>query len=120
MKHLTGSLSNAESTARLVLLMTLAYTLLGAVGLKLAIPPGYASPVFPAAGLALACVLIFERKGALGIWLGSLLLNLSHAWLAGKLIELAPDMPEGYEFGQGHRHGSSHQVLAVVELKARA
>jgi predicted Fe-Mo cluster-binding NifX family protein len=48
------------------------------------------------------------------------------AWLAGKLIELAPDTPEGHvhEYGQGHGHGhghgSSHQVLAVVELKARA
>ena len=33
------------------------YALLGTVGLTLAIPPGYASPIFPAAGLALAAAL---------------------------------------------------------------
>jgi PAS domain S-box-containing protein len=85
MKQLTETISKAGYTTRLVLFMTLAYALLGAVGLKLAIPPGYASPVFPAAGLALACVLMFKRKGVSGVWLGSVLLNLSHAWLTGKL-----------------------------------
>ena len=34
------------------------YALLGLLGLLLAIPPGYASPVFPAAGLALALILV--------------------------------------------------------------
>ena len=42
-----------------VFFVGLAYVALGAVGLTLAIPPGYASPVFPAAGLALACALLF-------------------------------------------------------------
>lgn len=55
------------------------YALLGAVGLTLAIPPGYASPIFPAAGLALAVVL-FHGGGALPwIWLGSFLLNVGHS-----------------------------------------
>jgi PAS domain S-box-containing protein len=63
----------------------LAYVLLGAVGLMLAIPPGYASPIFPAAGLALACALWFGHRVLPGVWLGSALLNLSHAWLGGTL-----------------------------------
>ena len=41
--------------------LALAYALLGAAGLTLAIPPGYASPVFPAAGLALAGALWWGR-----------------------------------------------------------
>ncbi|MFH1028061.1 MAG: CHASE domain-containing protein, partial [Pseudomonadota bacterium] len=59
--------------------------MLGAAGLTLAISSGYASPVFPAAGLALACVLWFDRRVLFGIWLGSALLNLSYAWLGGTL-----------------------------------
>ena len=72
-------------STRSLVLLTLAYALLGAAGLTLAIPPGYASAVFPAAGLALGCVLWFGRRALIGIWLGSALLNLSHAWLGGTL-----------------------------------
>ncbi len=69
----------------LILLLGLAYLLLGAAGLLLAIPPGYASPVFPAAGLALAAGLQFGPRVLPGVWLGSSLLNLGHAWLNGTL-----------------------------------
>jgi len=76
---------NITSHLRLVTISAFAYFLLGAIGLILAIPPGYASPVFPAAGLALASVLMFESRALPGIWLGSFLLNLSHTWINGKL-----------------------------------
>ena len=69
----------------LILLLALAYLLLGAAGLLLAIPPGYASPVFPAAGLALAAGLQFGPRVLPGVWLGSSLLNVGHAWLNGTL-----------------------------------
>ena len=61
------------------------YALLGALGLTLAIPPGYASPVFPAAGFALAVAL--HRGVAVLPWvgLGSLLLNLGLAARSGHL-----------------------------------
>ncbi len=68
-----------------VFFVGLAYVALGAVGLTLAIPPGYASPVFPAAGLALACALLFGFRVLPAIWLASFFLNLSHAWLNGSL-----------------------------------
>ncbi|HQG99654.1 MAG TPA: CHASE domain-containing protein [Smithellaceae bacterium] len=68
-----------------VFLVGLAYVALGAAGLTLAIPPGYASPVFPAAGLALACLLLFGPRVLPGIWTASFLLNCSHAWLFGSL-----------------------------------
>ncbi len=61
------------------------YALLGACGLALAIPPGYASPLFPAAGLALAVVLHFGLRSLPGIWLGSMLLNVGVALLNGNL-----------------------------------
>lgn len=62
-----------------------AYAILGSLGLVLAIPPGYASPVFPAAGLAVALVLLFGNRILPGIWLGSLTINLAVAFQNGAL-----------------------------------
>jgi PAS domain S-box-containing protein len=61
------------------------YLLLGLAGLALAIPPGYASPIFPAAGFAAAIMLWSRRRAWPSIALGSLLLNL----IAGDLSEAA-------------------------------
>ncbi len=63
----------------LVLFLAAAYFVVGRLGLALAVPPGYASPVFPAAGLAIGVLLC--RGGSLwpGVALGSLLLNLTVA-----------------------------------------
>lgn len=51
------------------------YLILGALGLSLAISPGYSSPIFPAAGLALALSLRYGSKGALAVFFGSFALN---------------------------------------------
>ncbi len=69
----------------MVVWIALAYVLLGAAGLTLATASGYASPVFPAAGMALAVVLWFERRAIPGIWLGAVLVNMIPAWLNGAL-----------------------------------
>ena len=61
------------------------YVVLGAIGLVLAIPPGYATPVFPAAGLALAAILCHGRKVLPYVGLGSFILNLGHAVHSGDL-----------------------------------
>ncbi len=66
-----------------LLLIAVTYAILGGLGLSLAIPPGYASPVFPAAGFALAVTLWFGTKALPAVWLGSLLLNISVALLHG-------------------------------------
>jgi len=64
------------STLGLIALTTSAYLVLGRAGLALAIPPGYVSPIFPAAGFAIAILLWSGRRAWPGIALGSLLLNL--------------------------------------------
>ncbi len=84
-EEIIKSITNSTSAVRVAAFVALAYALLGAAGLTMAIPPGYASPVFPAAGLALACVLLFGRRALFGVWLGSALLNLSHSYLIGAL-----------------------------------
>ncbi len=84
---LGNSDTDSISTARLTLYIALAYLLLGALGLMLAIGPGYASPIFPACGLALAVALLFRRRAFSGIWLGSFVLNIMTALLHGPLTQ---------------------------------
>lgn len=71
------------------LLIVIGYVALGEIGLALAIAPGYASPVFPAAGLALAVALRFGMRALPAIWLGSWILNLGVAQLNGNLSSSA-------------------------------
>jgi PAS domain S-box-containing protein len=68
-----------------VLGTALAYTAAGWLALKLAIPPGYASPLYPAAGIALVAVLVYGRHAVLGVVLGSFATNLFNAGMAPSL-----------------------------------
>ncbi len=68
---------------QLILAIATSYTLLGWLGLSLAIPPGYVSPVFPAAGFALAVTLHYGSRVLPAIWIGSLALNISVALMNG-------------------------------------
>ena len=55
----------------------LAYYLAGLVGLELAIPPGFASAVWPASGVALALAMLLPSSAvALGTFVASFMLNL--------------------------------------------
>lgn len=56
--------------------LILSYILSGKLALLLALPPGYASAIFPPAGIAVAATLICGRKALPWVFLGSLLLNL--------------------------------------------
>lgn len=72
------------------------YWLLGLSAGFFAIPPGYASPIWPASGFALFMILRFGKAAALGILLASFLLNLrfsnaslwqySEAWILAAMI----------------------------------
>ena len=57
-------------------LVALSYFVAGYIGSSLAVPPGYATIIWPASGLAL-CVLLAKGERLLpGIWLGSFSLNV--------------------------------------------
>jgi signal transduction histidine kinase/CheY-like chemotaxis protein len=56
--------------------LTLAYIVTGKLALLLAVPPGYASPIFPPAGIAVAATLIGGPAALPWIFLGSFLLNV--------------------------------------------
>ncbi len=68
--------AHPPATWRLGLVLAVAYILLGAPGVLLGSP----TPVFPAAGLALATLLWFGHRALPGLWLGALALNLGLHW----------------------------------------
>lgn len=57
------------------LLLAAAYALGGWTGIALAVPPGYATIIWPASGLALAALLLWGRRLWPGVFLGSFLIN---------------------------------------------
>ena len=57
--------------------LAIAYFATGKLGAFLAIPPGYATAVWPPSGIALAGILIYGYRVWPGIFLGSFLVNLS-------------------------------------------
>ncbi len=59
-----------------IALLASGYFVAGKLALLLAIPPGYATAVWPAAGLALAACLVWGSRVWPGIFLGSLLVNV--------------------------------------------
>ena len=62
------------------------YFALSRFSLLLAIPPGYASAIWPPAGLALAAALLWGYRVWFGVWLGSFAANLWPVLNAGKAI----------------------------------
>ena len=86
LNKLDFSEADSLSLTRLSIYIALSYALLGAFGLMLAIGPGYASPIFPAAGLALAVTLLSGRRALPGVWLGSVAINTFVPLLHGSLI----------------------------------
>jgi signal transduction histidine kinase len=59
-----------------ICLLALTNFVAGRLGLLLAIPPGYATAVFPPAGIALGSMLLFGYRIWPGVFLGSLLLTM--------------------------------------------
>ena len=89
------------------------YLALGALGISLAIDPGYASPIFPAAGFAVAFLLWSGRRSWPAIWVGAFTLNLYIAWTHGDLGL------RGTALAVGIATGSTLQALAGRWLVVR-
>lgn len=87
------------------LLLVAAYAAAGRLGLLLAVPPGYATAIFPPAGIAAAAMLIAGSASLPWVFVGSLVLNvwIGHAagtgaalvWLAAALIAAASTVQAG-------------------------
>lgn len=105
--------SNPKILPRVVAFVAAAYLALGALGIWFAVPPGYASPIFPAAGVAVAVLLFWGWHYWPGIWLGSLALNLGTPWLAGNLS------PDSALLALAIASGSTLQAVAARYMVAR-
>ena len=68
-----------------IIQLAFAYTIIGKVALILAIPPGYATAIFPSAGVSVAALLIWGYRYSLGIFLGSCSLNIWISLQSGTL-----------------------------------
>lgn len=72
-----------------IFLLSLAYFLSGRLALLLAIPPGFATAIFPPLGISLAALLLWGRPMLLGVFLGSVMLNTSIAMNGGASFGLS-------------------------------
>ncbi|TAN67658.1 MAG: PAS domain S-box protein [Methylobacter sp.] len=70
-----------------ILALIASYYLTGKLGTSLAIPPGYATAIWPPSGIALAGILMFGYRVWPGILLGSFLVNLPTTLGAGSTPE---------------------------------
>lgn len=84
-----------------ILLLALIYYIAARFALLLALSPGYAAPMWPAAGIALAAVLLFGDGVAPGIWLGSFLANVALSFDASSTTALVKSLllPTGIGLG---------------------
>ncbi len=76
----SGQHGLTSKSARAILLLAIAYAVLGKLSMLLALPPGYASAIFPSAGIALAAVIVGGNRLLPGVALGALALNLMQGW----------------------------------------
>lgn len=107
-RHNGTSVKTQASYIIKILLLACAYFIAGRLALLLAIPPGFASPVWPAAGIALAGILICGYKYLPAIFLGSLSVNLYAASQSGADIT---SLTQGF-IASGIALGASLQALA--------
>ena len=98
------------------LLLAAAYYVAGRLALLLAIPPGYATAIWPAAGVALAGLLAFGNRVWPGVALASFCINLPTALDASTTESMLKPMLLAAELGAG----ASLQALAGAWLVRRA
>jgi uncharacterized membrane protein len=65
-----------DSSPASILAVAAVYAAVAKLSFLFTIPPGNVSPIFPAAGVALAAVIILGRKALIGVWLGSFVANI--------------------------------------------
>ena len=95
--------------------LAFAYAITGKLGTFLAIPPGYATAIWPPSGIALAGILIYGYRAWPGILLGAFLVNLSNSLLANSLLEILGSVAITLAMGCG----ASLQAVAGAYLVGR-
>ncbi len=81
--------------------VALAYFVAGKLGLMLAIPPGFATVVWPPSGIALAAVLLAGYRVCPGVVAGSFLVNVATAFDASTLASTLQSLGIAVSIGAG-------------------
>lgn len=92
------------------------YFVLGKLSLLMAIPPSYAAPFWPAAGLAVAAVLHFGPRIAPGVLLGSFLVNVATQFDASTTASLVVSLALPLAIGAG----ATLQAILAAALVRRS
>ncbi len=104
-----------QSVLLMICALAVAYLLVGELGLLMAIAPGFASPVWPAAGVALGALLLAGYRVWPGVLIGSFVLNLP-----GSIgLSLGGENVGAILVAAGIATGSSLQALAGAWLIRR-
>ena len=82
------SSDSAQPTLLVIIVMAVAYVVFAKLSYFSTVPPGYASAIWPPAGIALAGVLIYGKRIWPGVWLGSFIVNGLIPELTGSVTEL--------------------------------
>lgn len=87
----------------------------GILGLLLAVPPGYATAVWPPSGIALAGLLLWGQRVWPGVWLGSFLVNV---WVSTAATHTNPGF-SSFAVAASIGIGSTLQALLTARLLKR-
>ncbi|MBT7099014.1 hypothetical protein HN937_16675 [Candidatus Poribacteria bacterium] len=98
-----------------VVALAAAYYLTGRVALMLAIPPGYATAVWPGAGIAIGCLLLFGVRLWPGVLLGSFLVNIGTSLDTSSVATIVRGAALALSIGGG----ASLQAVVTVWLARR-
>lgn len=108
-----------ENTAVAATVLGGVYILVGRLGTLLALPPGYATAVFPASGIALTGVLCLGYRVWPGILCGSFFMNLWISIEAAQSFSLARFLPAGIGIGLGREKRSPGRICIDGWPKAK-
>ena len=98
-----------------ILSVAAVYAVAAKVSFLFTIPPGNITPIFPAAGLALAAVMIMGRSALIGVWLGSFAAN-TISFIDGSMPSVQTGLPNllvAAFIGLGAMSGAAAGALLV-------
>jgi two-component sensor histidine kinase/CHASE1-domain containing sensor protein len=96
-------------------LLAVVYFLSGKLGLLLAVPPGYATAIWPPSGFALVGILLLGVRYWPGVWLGSFLVNVGMAFDTSSTAAIVRELAVAGSIGLG----ASMQAVAGAWLVRR-
>jgi hypothetical protein len=114
-KDFTLRILNSSPVA--ILAVAVVYAVAAKASFLFTIPPGNVSPIFPAAGIALAAVMILGRPALIGVWLGSFAAN-AISFFDGTVSPVhARPAGCGFHWHRRHVRGGSRRISGASFLQ---